>query len=290
MTAVMLTAALGYAGAGWPVFPVSRRKVPMTEHGMLDASTDVEQVRAWWTTHPRANIGMRPPTTLAIIDIDPRNGGLESWGALEAEHGTLDTLTVWSGRGDGGRHLYLCHPGGKLRAKIADGIDVKTHSGLVVLPPSIHAATGAPYTWGDPTVPVAPMPLWLAKLAMKPIEPPKPRYVPLRSSDADSIADWFTETRTWNHVLEPHGWFTTGGRDGDGDGSRWLHPAHSSDTSATIKYGQLFVYTPNTVFEQTTAEDARGYTRFRAFAMLAHGGDLSAAARAARALREGVTA
>jgi hypothetical protein len=45
----------------------------------------------------------------------------------------------------------------------------------------------------------------------------------------------------------------------------------------------LFVYSPNTPFTVTTPGDPHGYTRFRAYAVLEHGGDLSAAARALRA-------
>jgi hypothetical protein len=47
----------------------------------------------------------------------------------------------------------------------------------------------------------------------------------------------------------------------------------------------LFVYSTNTPFEPTEAGRPHGYTRFRAWAVLEHGGDLSAAARAAAQLR-----
>ena len=56
--------------------------------------------------------------------------------------------------------------------------------------------------------------------------------------------------------------------------------------SATIKHDCLFVYSPNTPFEQTSARDPHGYTVFRAWAVLEHGNDLRAAALAARGLRD----
>ena len=52
--------------------------------------------------------------------------------------------------------------------------------------------------------------------------------------------------------------------------------------SATVRHGCLFVYSTNTPLDITEAGDAHGYTRFRAYAVLDHGGDLSAAARALR--------
>jgi hypothetical protein len=41
----------------------------------------------------------------------------------------------------------------------------------------------------------------------------------------------------------------------------------------------LFVYSPNTVFDVTEPSYPKGYTTFRAYALLNHDGDLSAAAR-----------
>ena len=73
--------------------------------------------------------------------------------------------------------------------------------------------------------------------------------------------------------------------DGDSDGSKWRHPTATSAEPASIRRGCLFVYSPNTVFEPTAAENPHGYTRYRAYAMLEHGGDLAAAARAARTMR-----
>ena len=70
--------------------------------------------------------------------------------------------------------------------------------------------------------------------------------------------------------------------DPDADGARWLHPTHTSACSATIRHGCLFVYSSNTVFDVTETSDPNGYTKFRAFAVLDHDGDLSAAAKALR--------
>jgi hypothetical protein len=80
-------------------------------------------------------------------------------------------------------------------------------------------------------------------------------------------------------VLEPQGWECLD-YDPDADGARWLHPNHTSRCSATIRHGCLFVWSTNTAFAVTEPGHPRGYTKFRAYAVLNHKGDMSAAARA----------
>jgi hypothetical protein len=57
-----LDAALAYAARGWPVLPL-RGKVPRIRKaaggsGVHDATTDLEQIKQWWTKWPDANIGI----------------------------------------------------------------------------------------------------------------------------------------------------------------------------------------------------------------------------------------
>jgi hypothetical protein len=142
----------------WEVFPCKPHdpggKAPLTRNGHLDATMDPDQIKAWWIRWPNAMIGARVPESLLVIDVDPRNGG--SLAELESLTGPLPaTLTAWSGRDDGGRHLYFRRPAGPLTStKLPDGIDLKIN-GYCVLPPSIHPATGQPYRWEERPV-VAP--------------------------------------------------------------------------------------------------------------------------------------
>lgn len=149
--------AMGLAAAGWKVFPLAG-KVPAIKggRGHLDATDDAEQVRRWWHTMPTANIGARVHEHLVVLDVDPRSGGLDGLSAL----GELPvTLTVWSGRRDGGRHLYFRRPPGPLTSTgLPEGIDLKTPTGYCVVPPSIHPATGHPYEWADPEAPIVCLP------------------------------------------------------------------------------------------------------------------------------------
>lgn len=283
----VLAAALELAGNGWAVFPLAGKAPAISKvaggSGVLDATTDLDVVRRWWTgQYRRCNIGARVPEAFVVIDVDPRAGGQASLEALEQAHGPLPlTLMVWSGRNDGGCHRYYRRPAGRLSAKrLGAGIDVKTSTGYCVVPPSVHPDSGLPYRWEE-REPVAPPP-WLINLLApipRPVRPPHYPHYP--QNYGTSPADTFTANTSWHDVLAPHGW-TCLDPDGDADGARWRHPAATAAHSATIRHGLLFVYSGSTAFRPTEAGDPCGYTRFRAWATLEHGGDLSAAARELR--------
>lgn len=148
----MLDAALDLAGAGWKVLPCiptgPKAKAPLTPNGFKDATTEPEVIRAWWEQWPAALIGVVIPEHLLVLDIDPRNGG--SMDELEKVLGPLPaTLTSWSGRQDGGRHLWFRKPVGSLTSKrLPEGIDLKLGGrGYCIAPPSPHPATGQEYRW-----------------------------------------------------------------------------------------------------------------------------------------------
>lgn len=277
--------AIKYGMRGWAVFPL-RGKIPAIRggRGVLDATTDTTTIAEWWGgRYAGCNIGIRPPENVFVLDIDPQHGGHITIDALEAEHGALpETLTTWTGRGDGSRHLYFRRPAGKLTSTRLPGVDIKDHRGYVVAAPSIHPDTGRAYIRAD--APVTLPPPWLVELigpAPAPWLPRSPRRLfPIHTGP--SIADEFSARASWSDILGPHGWRCLGG-DPDADGTRWLHPNATSASSATVRHGCLFVYSPNTPFDITESNDPTGYTKFRAFAVLDHQGDMKAAARRLRA-------
>ncbi len=73
----LLAAALDYARRSWPVLPlVPGNKRPLTKRGHLDASTDADRIRAWWTRHPEASVGIVIGTRsgILVLDVDERRG------------------------------------------------------------------------------------------------------------------------------------------------------------------------------------------------------------------------
>ena len=172
----MLTWALRYAGLGWSVLPVAPGdKVPAVRggRGVYDATRNPAQVRHLWTRWPRNNIGIAGglPSGLLVLDVDPRNGGDETLGALERRFGRLPLSPRVLTPG-GGQHLYFRHPDEFLRtrATLGDGLDVKGNGGFVVAPPSIHP-NGARYVWDvgalPSETPVSDPPGWLLELLTK---------------------------------------------------------------------------------------------------------------------------
>jgi len=135
-------AAIAYAAAGMRVLPLRpNRKEPygsLVRHGVKDASSDADRVEWWWKLKPDANIGVRTGEGIAVVDVDPRNGG-------RLDSAWPDTLTARTA--SGGWHLYY-RPEGQVRSSnsgIAPGVDVKAEGGYVVAPPSSRDDSG--WTW-----------------------------------------------------------------------------------------------------------------------------------------------
>jgi hypothetical protein len=147
-------AAEVYAGWGWPVFPCTpghkRPLVPRRAggHGLHDATTDPEQVAAWWRRSPQANIGIATGHRFDVLDIDPE--GLPRWVAV-AEDLDLD-VHGQVGTPRGGLHLYLTPQGGGSAAALGRlaGWDYRGLGGYVLVPPStlVAGALKAPLPTG----------------------------------------------------------------------------------------------------------------------------------------------
>jgi hypothetical protein len=168
-----------WAGRGVPAFPIAiwwdaetngTNKHPLTAHGHHDATTDPAELdRLFNAKSPKPGqvwgVGLHPgPAGWAVVDIDVKNGagGDDTWAALEAEHGEVNTYTATTA--SGGLHIW----GGKDGRQVPNGdeplgpgIDIRSDSGWAV-------ASGTRTPWGSwahevssPPWPPAPWPGWV---------------------------------------------------------------------------------------------------------------------------------
>jgi hypothetical protein len=162
----MLIAALEYASRGWSVFPLlPNGKKPITSNGLYAATTDPEQIRAWWTQTPDANIGlpMGAINGLTAADEDVKDGakGRETLRALLGKHSASLDNYAQTRTASGGRHFIsaydeLARHGAR---RFGPGLDCVNDGGYLVAPPS--AIGGKAYEWVVPPDALLPFPGWL---------------------------------------------------------------------------------------------------------------------------------
>jgi hypothetical protein len=199
----LLSSALAAAALGWHVFPCApRSKRPALKGNWQDlATTDSDQIRAWWAGQAY-NIGIAcGPSGLVVIDLDvagrgdPATGpggpysGEASLKLLAQVHGqrypagtyTVDTPS-------GGRHLYFAAPATPVRnsaGKIGPRIDIRADGGYVVGAGSMIGAGS--YAARDDVLPLTmPLPGWIARLLTD--RPPSPQAAPLPPPGAQGRA------------------------------------------------------------------------------------------------------
>jgi putative DNA primase/helicase len=176
-SAELIDAALGYAARGWPVFPCNpKNKQPLLgadkdenqkpirgTGGLKKASTDPEQIRAWWKRWPNALIGLCTghPTKgtessaqpaglrLFVLDFDPREdpdtGEVWTLDRLKRETeeqlGCALPISLAILTPSDGVHLYLLTgddgPSITNRGNLPDHVDVRGLGGYVIAPPSV---------------------------------------------------------------------------------------------------------------------------------------------------------
>ena len=141
-------AALWYAEVlGWPVFPlIPGEKRPATRHGLKDATTSGQQVRAWWQASPHSNIGLPTGHAFDVIDIDTPTAitaaaqagyDLPDWDTSGALLATVRTPRGW--------HPHVPADGTGNAVAVVPGVDYRGKGGYVVAPPSI--VDGKRYAW-----------------------------------------------------------------------------------------------------------------------------------------------
>lgn len=187
MENTMMNAALNYAKANIPVMPLhwiredgscscskgqkcgSKGKHPLYSDWYEHSTTDIEQIKQWWTKMPNANIGIPTGEKSGWLVLDVDDGGNKTIREQETVHGKLpDTVTAITG--SGGKHYVFMYPHGRNipnKVKFAPGLDTRSTGGLIVAMPSAHIS-GNRYQWlgghspFDITLTEAPE--WLLKL------------------------------------------------------------------------------------------------------------------------------
>jgi hypothetical protein len=150
LTATLLEAALKYARSGRAVFPCASDKSPMVKGGFKSATCEPGMIQMWdWGA---GMIGAEIPKGQIVVDIDPRNGGLDTLKLLPRD---LPPTKLARTRSGGSHAYYAVDPELELRSTLGPGVDVKQHGkGYVIVPPSEG------YEWAQVGV-ANPAPQWL---------------------------------------------------------------------------------------------------------------------------------
>jgi hypothetical protein len=179
----LLAAALTYAAAGRPVFPIGRDKRPLCRGGFHSAVTNEEAVRELWARYPGASgIGLVAGPGWFVLDVDRR----DALDDLEQVHGFLpDTRRVGTPRG--GLHFYFLGDAQCGTDVPVKGIDIRGEGkGYVIAPPT-------PGYFLQLAAPMIPAPAWLMELIAAKRAQERPTQARLAPSVWEELADGIDE-------------------------------------------------------------------------------------------------
>lgn len=141
--------ALDYVRKGLSVIPVraGQKEPPLVrykEEGFTQRIPTQDEVRAWWSRWPDANVAIvtGEVSGVTVIDVDRYKGGAETVARL----GLHSPLMASASRG--GLHLFF-HYSPTVKTwveKLGDGLDVRNDGGYIMASPSIHPS-GKRYAW-----------------------------------------------------------------------------------------------------------------------------------------------
>ena len=186
-----LEAALRYAEFGWHVFPcVPNQKVPITKHGVKDATRDADQIQAWWTQWPAANVAVAcgAESGVYVIDVDvTAAGNVNGYESLKEFPELPDTVIQKTPRG-GFHAFYRTDNPPANKNGFRPGIDLRGDGYYVVIAPSIHP-NGGQYVWAPGCAPgeiaIAKYPDFIRPPARQPsTKPAAPLPLPVPTGDS----------------------------------------------------------------------------------------------------------
>lgn len=156
-------AALAYAAAGIPVFPVEvggKRPLPGS-HGFKDATSRIDVIDAWWAEDDY-NLAIEPERAgWCVVDIDGITGAA-NWQKTPIGPSTYIVDTP-----SDGMHLYYKGSLPPSAGKLAPCVDTRGRNSYVLVPPSVVGGreyTASHGTWGPPeNWELAELPAWIAE-------------------------------------------------------------------------------------------------------------------------------
>jgi len=140
-----LEAALQYEAKGMSVIPVGMNKRPLIkwEPHQTTRATPIT-IRQWWKDNPKANVGIVTGaiSNLLVIDCDTPEAIQQVQGAIPENLAVPCETTPRNGM-----HFFFSHSEGFVnRARVAEGIDIRTTGGYVAVAPSINS-NGSKWEW-----------------------------------------------------------------------------------------------------------------------------------------------
>ena len=147
MTDATLRQALAYARRGWPVFPcLPAQKIPATAHGFHDATTDEQQITAWFGHGQRWNLAIatgHPGPD--VLDIDQHGQAGNGYPAFARLHraGLVNGAAAYVRTPAGGMHAYFAGSDQHNGRLPSHHVDFRSQGGYILAPPS--QVDGNPY-------------------------------------------------------------------------------------------------------------------------------------------------
>ena len=147
MTDATLRQALAYARHGWPVFPcLPGQKIPATQHGFRDATTDEQQITEWFgrgfTWNLAIATGAPGPDVLDVDQHGEAGNGYPAFARLERA-GLVDGAAAYVRTPAGGMHAYFTGTDQHNGRLPSHHLDFRSQGGYILAPPS--QVDGNPY-------------------------------------------------------------------------------------------------------------------------------------------------
>jgi hypothetical protein len=147
MTDATLRQALACARHGWPVFPcLPGQKIPATQHGFRDATTNEQQITEWFGRGFSWNLaiatGAPGPDVLDIDQHGEAGNGYPAFATLKRA-GLVDGAAAYVRTPAGGMHAYFTGTGQHNGRLPSHHLDFRSQGGYILAPPS--QVGGHPY-------------------------------------------------------------------------------------------------------------------------------------------------